>query len=147
MAHSTGHVANAGLNTGSMLFRNSDWSRRLLADLCAYAARAHSEDLLMVGTCALCAKSELDMLRDVLLLPVSMFILFSRCYEVSRAIAQELRQHVELVQGFHDTPLLYLVLKRTPGNLDRVYFEGDVGRVTIGLNRHFAQVSGKVLAT
>jgi hypothetical protein len=46
------------------------------------------------------------------------------------------------VQGFHDTPLLYLALKRTPGNLDRVYFEGDVGRVTIGLNRHFAQVSG-----
>lgn len=131
-----------------MLFRNSDWSRRLLADLCAYAARAHSEDLQTVGTCMHWAKSELGMLQDVARLPVRMsFCGCCRCHEAIFATAQELRQHVELVQGFHDTPLLYLMLKRTPGNLDRVYFEGDVGRVYVGLNRHFAQVSGIVLAT
>jgi len=42
---------------------------------------------------------------------------------------------VKLVPGFFDTPLLLWALKRTPGNLDRVYFERG-----IGLNRHFLQV-------
>lgn len=32
----------AGLNTGSMLLRNSDWTRRLLGEMCAHA---HREDL------------------------------------------------------------------------------------------------------
>ena len=32
----------AGLNTGSMLFRNSAWTRTLLAEMCAHA---HREDL------------------------------------------------------------------------------------------------------
>jgi hypothetical protein len=59
----------------------------------------------------------------------------------SVATPQEIKQHVALVPGFHDTPLLYLALKRTPSNLDRVYFEGDAGRVDVGLNRHFAQVA------
>ena len=33
---------SAGLNTGSMLWRNSWWSRALLAELCTHA---HREDL------------------------------------------------------------------------------------------------------
>jgi hypothetical protein len=69
------------------------------------------------------------------------------CNHVDVINTQELKQHVELVEGFHDTPLLYLALKRTPGNLDKVYFEGDLGQVTIGLNRHFAQVGQTVLAS
>ena len=40
------------------------------------------------------------------------------------------------MQGFFDTPLLLWALKRTPGNLDRVFFERS-----IGLNRHFLQAS------
>lgn len=32
----------AGLNTGSMLLRNSEWTRRLLGEMCAHA---HREDL------------------------------------------------------------------------------------------------------
>lgn len=40
------------------------------------------------------------------------------------------------MQGFFDTPLLLWALKRTPGNLDRVFFERG-----IGLNRHFLQAS------
>lgn len=41
-----------------------------------------------------------------------------------------------MVPGFFDTPLLLWALKRTPGNLDRVYFERSI----LGLNRHFLQV-------
>ena len=40
-----------------------------------------------------------------------------------------------MVKGFADTPLLVWALKKTPGNLDRVYFERG-----IGLNRHWLQV-------
>lgn len=32
----------AGLNTGSMLFRNSAWTRKLINEMCAHA---HREDL------------------------------------------------------------------------------------------------------
>jgi hypothetical protein len=49
---------------------------------------------------------------------------------------QELEREVHLVQGFFDTPLLLWAIKRTPGNLDRVFFERS-----IGLNRHFLQAS------
>ncbi len=42
---------------------------------------------------------------------------------------------MELVPGFMDTPLLVWALKRTPGALDRVYFERS-----LGLNRHWLQV-------
>lgn len=48
---------------------------------------------------------------------------------------QELAKAVELVPGFMDTPLLVWALKRTPGALDRVYFERS-----LGLNRHWLQV-------
>jgi hypothetical protein len=48
---------------------------------------------------------------------------------------QELEKEVHLVQGFFDTPLLLWALKRTPGNLDHVFFERG-----IGMNRHFLQV-------
>ena len=44
---------------------------------------------------------------------------------------------MELVPGFMDTPLLVWALKRTPGALDRVYFERS-----LGLNRHWLQVGG-----
>ena len=49
---------------------------------------------------------------------------------------QELEKEVHLVVGFYDTPLLLWALKRTPGNLDRVYFERQ-----LPLNRHFLQVT------
>jgi galactosyl transferase GMA12/MNN10 family len=35
-------MSTAGLNTGSMLLRNSEWTRRLLGEMCAHA---HREDL------------------------------------------------------------------------------------------------------
>jgi hypothetical protein len=132
------YVAYAGLNTGSMLFRNTNWTRRLVADLCAFAARAHTEDIreLILMQHALNTPGLPPKYAKLPCKPLCM-----RANNVVIANAQELKQHVVLLPGFHDTPLLYMALKRTPGNLDRVYFEGDVGRVNIGLNRHFAQVA------
>lgn len=51
-------------------------------------------------------------------------------------IVQEMERAVRLVPGFTDTPLLVWALKSTPGALDRVFFEQE-----LGLNRHWLQVT------
>lgn len=42
--------------------------------------------------------------------------------------------------GFFEQGLLIWWLRRTPGYMDRVYWEGDRGNAYFGLNRHFPQV-------
>ena len=44
-------VLDAGVNTGSMLFRNSAWTRQLLAEMCAHA---HREDLAAMRAVRFC---------------------------------------------------------------------------------------------
>lgn len=53
---------------------------------------------------------------------------------------QEMEKYVHLQGGFFEQGLLIWWLKRTPGHMDRVYFEGDRGNAVFGINRHFPQV-------